>query len=104
MRSLTVVVLDELGERASGVGFTEEDHLVQALTLHRSDESLGDRVHIGRLDGRRQERDALVLEDLLELSGELAVPIQDEETLVAEGGERREEEAERVGAGIGPAS
>ncbi|MEM7203902.1 MAG: hypothetical protein AAF628_26805 [Planctomycetota bacterium] len=85
MRPLAVVVLNELGERSAKVSFTEQDQTTEALRLHRSDESLGDRVHVGRLGRRRQEGDARVLEDPLELSGELAVPIQNEETLVAEG-------------------
>jgi hypothetical protein len=57
--------------------------MVEALVADRAHESLGERVRTGRADRGANRLDADRGEDLVEASGELGIPIADEERLVA---------------------
>ena len=71
MRPFDVKVIDVGSKGASERVLAEEYHSVHALVLHRLDPSLGERVHVWGLVADRGRRDAGVLEDRLELRGEL---------------------------------
>jgi hypothetical protein len=83
VRSLFVVVLDELSNRAPQMILAEQDQLAQALPLDRSHKSLGDRVHVRRLERRRHHAYAGLVEDTPELLGELRVAIEDQPLRIA---------------------
>ncbi len=44
MRSLVVVVADELGQHRRQVPLVEHDHVVETLSAQRSNDTFGDRI------------------------------------------------------------
>ena len=60
---------------------SEQNHLVQALTLDGLHESLGNSVRIGSLEGSEDDLHSGILEDRFELLRELRVTIDDQESL-----------------------
>ena len=55
--SLTVVMLDVLGDRPSEMAFTERNHAVEALVFDRADEALRVGVRVGRPKRRLHHAD-----------------------------------------------
>ena len=81
VRSIPVVVGDILAEHAPQVAFAEDDHPTQALTLRRLHPSLGERVHVRRLDGGAHDVDTGRGEDAVELLRERRRVIDHQERL-----------------------
>jgi hypothetical protein len=75
--SVTVVVVDVDAQDALEMPATEDQEPVEALSSHRADEALGDRVRLGSPDRRADDLDALASEDLVEGGAELGVVIVD---------------------------
>ncbi len=75
-------MLDELGDGPAKRGLPEEDHLVQAFGLVREHEPLGERVAVRSLWGSEDDIRPRILENLLELVGELRVPVANHEPVV----------------------
>ena len=67
-----------LGKAALEVVVSEEDESIETFGFDAQDKSLRDRVHVRSLVADQHGRDTGVLEDGLELVGELGIPIQDE--------------------------
>lgn len=82
MRTLEPVVGDELVQRAPQMPGAEQDQPLQALALDRLHESLGDRIHVRRLEGGLDDLHVGVVEDAAELGGELAVAVEGQEAPV----------------------
>ena len=58
MRTVRLVVLDELSEHRPEVPFVEDDHVVEALIPERPHDPLGDRVRAGSPHRAEQRIDA----------------------------------------------
>ena len=75
------------GVLASGFpqrSFTEKDHPVETLILDRPDKSFGVGIQIGRAVGQADDLDTGILQKSPERTGELGVPVEDEEALVGQ--------------------
>jgi hypothetical protein len=80
MGSVAVVVTEVFGNDRLQVATAEDQRAVKALTPHRADEALGERVGPGRSDRRSNDLDALRAKDLVEVLGELRIAVPDEES------------------------
>jgi hypothetical protein len=78
-RSLVVVVPQVLVEDPLKMTTTPDQHPVQTLPPDGSYPPLGERAGVGRLDGRRDDLDAVAGEDVVEGAGELAVAVTNKE-------------------------
>lgn len=79
MRSVPVVVVGEGEQHALEVSPVRDQQPVQALSAHRADEALGDRVGLRRFDGCPYDLDPVAAEDLVEGAAELGVVVADQE-------------------------
>ena len=75
MRSPTVVVFDEDGERALEMPRVQDQEPIQALCSGRPDEPLGDPIRLGCLNRRLNNVDVFGLEDGIEAAGELGIAV-----------------------------
>jgi hypothetical protein len=75
MVALDVVVLDELGDRATKVPLAKRDHLRQALRLDRQDEALRVGVQVGTAGGQLDAGHAGATKAVAELNGEERISI-----------------------------
>jgi hypothetical protein len=66
------------------VAFANDEGPIKEFPAYAAHPPFHDRVHSGCLRGREHHADALGLEHLIEQSGELAVPISDQESKVAD--------------------
>ena len=78
VRTLGMIVSDEVGNSSAQRVLADEDESVQALGFDRLHKSLGERIHVGRLVARDDRRHARILQCRLELRRELAVAIDDQ--------------------------
>ena len=72
-----------LGDYAAGALLPEQDELVEALGLHRSDTASRECVHVRSLEHRPNHVDAGPLEDRVEPLGDLRIPVDDQELLAS---------------------
>jgi hypothetical protein len=72
-------VREVLGEDLLEMTAIEDEEPVEALPADAADEALGKRVRPCFSRGRLDEPDALGMEDLIEVGGELLVPVPEEE-------------------------
>ena len=79
MRSLVVVVPYILVEDPLKMATTPDQHPIQTLLSYRLYPPLGERVGVRRLDGRLDDLGAVGGEHVVEGTGELAVPVANEE-------------------------
>jgi hypothetical protein len=79
VRPVTVVMVGEDVERAFEMLPVEDKEPVEAFRADGTHEALGDCVRLRRVHRRPDELDPLASEDSVEVSGELAVAIPDQE-------------------------
>ena len=79
VRSVPVVVLDVLAQYEVEVAWSGDQKVVEALSSQCPDEPFGNRVRPGRLDRGADDPQVGAGEDGVERSGELAVPVADQE-------------------------
>jgi hypothetical protein len=79
VRSGLVVVASELGEDLFQVTPTEDQQVVEQLAARGANPALGERVRTRRPVGQADDLDALAAEDFIEGSGELGVPVTEQE-------------------------
>ncbi len=78
MRSMRVVVLDVDPEHLFQVASPDDQQPVQALSPHRRDPPLRERVRVGRLERGAQHRGALRPEHIVEAATELRVTVAEQ--------------------------
>jgi hypothetical protein len=76
---MSVVVVDEHAKHALEVASVHDQQPVEALGASGADEALGDRVRLWRLHRRLDDLDPFACEDGVEVAGELAVAVADQE-------------------------
>ena len=89
---MNVEVVDEDAEHAFEVATVHDQEPVETLGAGGADETLGDRVRLRRPHRRLDDLDAFAGEDGVEVAGELAVAVTDQEAEtipVAPGASRR---------------
>jgi hypothetical protein len=74
---MLVVMPDVCDEDMSEVAAADDQDLVEALAAHAPDPELGVRSRLRRPDRSLDHADPVGAEDLVELRGELAVPVTD---------------------------
>jgi hypothetical protein len=79
VRSVSVVVLDELGQDLVEVSWSGDEDVVEAFAAQGADPALRDRVRPGSLRRRLEDADSVCVEDVVDGSGELGVAIADQE-------------------------
>ena len=79
MRSVAVVMVGEDPERSFEMPAVEDKEPVEAFGADSTHEALGDCVRLRRSHGRLDDLDPLASEDGVEVTGELAVAISDQE-------------------------
>lgn len=79
MRAVAVVVRGVLSEHAHQVVLAEDKQMIEAFTPNASDPTFGMTVGLRRLDRGKDDHYALGREHLVEGSGELCVPVSDQE-------------------------
>jgi hypothetical protein len=79
VRSVGVVVLDELGQDVAEVSWSGDEDVVEAFSAQGADPALRDRVRPESLRWRLDDADSVSVEDVVEGSGELGVAIADQE-------------------------
>jgi hypothetical protein len=79
VRSVTVVVIDELGKDRVELTPMEDQHAVEALSTDGANETLGNGIGPRRSDRRPDDPDALGAEDLVEVGREFGIPVPHEE-------------------------
>ena len=79
VRPVAVVVVDEDTEHAFEVAAVHDQEPVQALGAGGADEALGERVRFRCSHGSLDDLDAFADEDGVEVAGELAVAVADQE-------------------------
>ena len=79
MRPVALVVVDVDPEHMLEVAPVHDQQPVQALGADGADEALGDRVRLRRSHRRLDDLDAFACEDSVEVAGELAVAVADQE-------------------------
>ncbi len=72
-------MVDEAREDALEMATVEDQEPVETLASDGADEALGDRVRLRRPHRRADDLDAVASEDDVEVAGELAVTIPDQE-------------------------
>ena len=72
-------MIDEDAEHSFEMRPVEDEEPVEAFRAGGADEAFGDRVRRRRSDGRADDLDALASEARVEVTGELAVPLADQE-------------------------
>jgi hypothetical protein len=77
---VVAVVVDKDTEHSLEMAAVENEQPVEAFRSGGADEAFGDRVCLRRSDRRADDLDPLALEHVVEIAGELAVAIMDEET------------------------
>jgi hypothetical protein len=70
-----VVVVDEDPKNPLQMPAVPDQRPVEALSAHRADEALGDRVGLRRFDGSPDDLDALGAENLVERAAELDIVV-----------------------------
>ena len=79
MRPVGVVVIDEDAEHTLEVPSVEDQKPVETFSAGGADEALGDRVRLWSAHRRLDDLDAFACEDGIEVAGELAVAVADQE-------------------------
>jgi hypothetical protein len=79
VRPVLAVVVDEDAEHALEVSLVDDEQPVETLRACGADEALGDRVRLRCSDRRADDLDPFASEDGVEVTGELAVAITDQE-------------------------
>ena len=79
MRPVRVVVVDIDPKHSLELPAVHDQQPVEALGTDGADETLGDRVCLRRSHRRLDDLDPLAAEDRVELAGELAVAVADQE-------------------------
>jgi hypothetical protein len=80
MRTPTIVVIDEHGERVLQMPCAQNQEPIQAFGSNGSDEPLCDPIGFRRLNRRPYDSDVFGLEDGIEAVRELAIVIADQKT------------------------
>jgi hypothetical protein len=78
--TVRVVVVDVRAERTFDLARACDQEPVEALAADGADETLGDGVLLRRAERRPNDLESFGSEDLVEVTGELTVPIVDEES------------------------
>ena len=84
MIPLPVIVSGVLASCFPKRPFAEEDHSIETLILDRPDKSLGIGVQVGGTVGQSDDFDAGIVQEIPERSGELGIPVEDEEAFLGE--------------------
>jgi hypothetical protein len=74
-----VVVVDEHAEHTLELAAVRDQEPVEALSADGANKALGDRVRFRRSHGSLDDFDAFAREDRVEVAGELAVAVADQE-------------------------
>jgi hypothetical protein len=79
VRTVCVVVIDELAEHVLEVATVQDDEPVEAFSADGADEALGDRIRLWRAHRRLDHVDVFAGEDGIEVARVLGVAISDQE-------------------------
>ena len=78
--SCVVVVIDELSDDSPQMGLVQDENMIQTLFADSSDPALRVSICIGRPEGSGNDNHAFASEDGVEIIGELAVIVADQES------------------------
>ena len=84
MRSPTVVMINEHGQRALQMACAQDQEPIQALGSRRADEALCDPIRLGCLNRRPNDLDVCGLEYGIEAARELAIVVANQPRWTAE--------------------